>query len=123
MSHATPRVGRPVRGSSTGRPIMVLLDQFGRRWTLRILWELRGGPLTFRELQDACDDASPSVLNTRLRELRALALIVHEAGSGYALSPHGQSLLAQFAPLQAWAERWAADSGPSRPKIPPETQR
>ena len=31
-----------VRGSRTGRPIMALLDLLGRRWTLRILWELRG---------------------------------------------------------------------------------
>ena len=29
-----------VRGSRTGRRIMALLDLLGRRWTLRILWEL-----------------------------------------------------------------------------------
>ena len=33
-----------VRGSRTGRPIMALLDLLGRRWTLRIIWELRDGP-------------------------------------------------------------------------------
>ena len=32
-----------VRGSRTGRPIMALLDLLGRRWTLRIIWELRDG--------------------------------------------------------------------------------
>ena len=32
---------RTVRGSRSGRPIMALLDLLGRRWTLRILWELR----------------------------------------------------------------------------------
>ena len=37
---------RRVRGSTTGRPIMVLLDLLGRRWTLRILWELREQTLT-----------------------------------------------------------------------------
>jgi DNA-binding HxlR family transcriptional regulator len=40
-----PRPGTKVRGSSGGRPIMALLDLLGRRWALRILWELRGGPL------------------------------------------------------------------------------
>ena len=37
----TPKPGRRVRGSATGRPIMALLDLLGRRMTLRILWELR----------------------------------------------------------------------------------
>ena len=37
--------GQPVRGSASGRPIMALLDLLGRRWALRILWELRDGPL------------------------------------------------------------------------------
>ena len=32
---------RTVRGSASGRPIMVLLDLLGRRWSLRIVWELR----------------------------------------------------------------------------------
>ena len=48
---ATPRPGRRVRGSETGRPIMALLDLLGRRWALRVGWELRNGPLGFRELQ------------------------------------------------------------------------
>ena len=62
----TPRPGRPVRGSRTGRPIMALLDLLSRRWTLRVIWELRGGRLTFRALQQACGGVSPSVLNERL---------------------------------------------------------
>src|SRR5256885_7052823 len=44
---------RSVRGSTTGRPIMVLLDLLGRRWVLRIVWELRDEPRRFRELQDS----------------------------------------------------------------------
>jgi DNA-binding HxlR family transcriptional regulator len=34
---------------------MVLLDVLGRRRALRILWELRADPLTFRALQEACE--------------------------------------------------------------------
>ena len=65
---ATPRKGQRVRGSRTGRPIMVLLDALGRRWALRVLWELRGAALTFRALQAACGGVSPSVLGLFARE-------------------------------------------------------
>ena len=61
-----------VRGSKTGRPIMALLDLLGRRWTLRIVWELREGALTSRELRAACGDASPTVMQQRLSELRRM---------------------------------------------------
>src|SRR5262249_6915756 len=47
----TPTPGRPVRGSKTGRPTVALLDLLGRRWTLRIVWELRETRRTFRALQ------------------------------------------------------------------------
>lgn len=102
---ASPRPGAPVRGSRTGRPIMAALDLLGRRWTLRILWELRGGPLSFRALQDACG-VSPSVLNTRIGELRE-AGIVALVESGYTLTPEGLSLMESLQPLLAWADRWA----------------
>jgi len=100
-----PKPGRRVRGSATGRPIMALLDLLGRRMTLRILWELRDRRLTFRALQEAAD-TNPSVLNARLAELRSAHLIAHGA-DGYALTPHGQSLLATILPLHAWADQWA----------------
>lgn len=90
---------------------MVLLDQLGRRWSLRILWELRLDALNFRELQSACDGASPSVLNTRLRELRDLQLVEHAPGKGYALSRMGQDLLRHFEPLSEWAAQWARNLG------------
>jgi len=103
MSRSAPS-GR-VRGSRTGRPIMALLDLLGRRWSLRILWELRADALTSRALRAACDDASPTVLQTRLDELRGAGFIV--AGeSGYALTPLGRELLENFLPLHRFAERW-----------------
>ena len=77
---------RAVRGSRTGRPIMALLDLLGRRWTLRIIWELRDGPLTSRALRTACDDASPTVMQARLSELREAGLVELLAGDGYRLT-------------------------------------
>ncbi|MDW4746786.1 winged helix-turn-helix transcriptional regulator, partial [Escherichia coli] len=70
MAKQAPAAKPGVRGSRTGRPIMALLDLLGRRWTLRILWELRDGALTSRALRTACDEASPTILQTRLTELR-----------------------------------------------------
>ena len=46
---------RPVRGSRSGRPIMAALDLLGRRWALRLLWELRDGPRTFRALREKAE--------------------------------------------------------------------
>ena len=101
-----PKPGRPVRGSETGRPIMALLDLLGRRWALRVIWELRDRPLSFREAQARCGGISSSVLNDRLAELRA-AGIVEATAEGYELTHEGRELLALFPPLDAWAERWA----------------
>ena len=100
--------GRGVRGSRSGRPIMAVLDLLGRRWMLRILWQLRDGPLTFRALRDSCDALSPSVLNTRLAEMRAADLVESRADEGYALTREGEQLLAVLEPLSAWATRWSA---------------
>ena len=105
-----PRPGRPVRGSRSGRPIMALLDLLGRRWALRVLWELRGGALAFRALRERCDDVSPSVLNTRLAELRQAGILSVREGDGYRLTRDGAGLLAALAPLDAWAKGWVRRS-------------
>jgi DNA-binding HxlR family transcriptional regulator len=83
---------------------MRVLDVLGRRWSLRVLWELRDGPRTFRALRAACDDVSPSSLNQRLAELRELGAI--ELGDdGYALTAAGQRLGEILLELHRWAER------------------
>ena len=98
--------GRPVRGSKSGRPIMMLLDLLGRRWVLRLVWELREGPKRFRELQTAIG-ASPTIVNERLAELRAAKLVELDAASGYRLTTSGTELLHLFLPLHVWSEKWA----------------
>ena len=91
--------------SAKSRPIMVLLDSLGRRWSLRIIWELQSGPAKFRALRKACDGVSPSVLNKRIGELRELGFI-DKTDSGYALTPDGESLADRLAKLDRWALRW-----------------
>jgi len=86
---------------------MALLDLLGRRWALRVLWELRYEELSFRELQDACGQISPTVLNDRLRELRDGKLVALDPELGYRLTALGSELVEKFLPLMRWADRWA----------------
>ncbi len=103
---AIPKPGRASRTTRTGRPIMALLDILGRRWQLRVLWELSHGvPLRFRALQAAAG-VSPSVLNARLAEATE-AGIVELTDDGYILTGEGRALLHALSPLADWAERWA----------------
>lgn len=97
---------RSIRGSRTGRPIMALLDLIGRRWTLRILWELRDAPLTSRALRTACDEASPTVLQARLTELREAGFVELGEAGGYGLTALGRELCETFMPLHRFAEKW-----------------
>jgi DNA-binding HxlR family transcriptional regulator len=99
---------RSARGSRTGRPIMALLDLLSRRWTLRILWELRSEYLTSRALRAACDDASPTSLHRRLTELREAGFVELVPAEGYGLTPLGRELCETFLPLHRFAERWRA---------------
>ncbi len=108
----TPVPGRRVRGSTTGRPLMAALDLLGRRWALRLLWELRDGPLGARALRTSCDEMSSSVLYERLRELLAAGLIQQSEGQEYELTKIGRALGEAIEPLGAWADRWSKSRRP-----------
>ena len=95
------------RGARAARPIMALLDLMGRRWTMRIVWELREQALGFRELQARCDGMSPSVLTQRLGELEAARIAARDDAGAWALTPLGRELLRRFLPVIEWAEAWA----------------
>lgn len=86
---------------------MAALDLLGRRWSLRILWELRDGPLGARSLREHCDGMSPSVLYDRLGELSGAGLVVQRDDQSYELSEVGRSLGEALDPLDQWARRWA----------------
>lgn len=101
-----PKPGTPVRGSTTGRPVMAALDLLGRRWALRVVWELHQQPAGFRELQRRCDQMSSSVLNTRLDELSEAGLVT-DGDEGYRLTKLGDGLVKAMSPLAAWSKRWA----------------
>lgn len=105
-----PRPGRPARGTETGRPLLVAFDLLGRRWALRVLWELREEHLGFRALQQRCAHMSSSVLRDRLTELAGAGLLDTDDARRYRLTRHGHALLEALAPLSRWAEEWGAET-------------
>ena len=86
---------------------MAALDLLGRRWSLRVLWELRRGPVGARELRDRCDGMSPSVLYARLGELTDAGLVTQDAEHRYLLTDIGRTLGSALEPLDQWSRRWA----------------
>lgn len=112
--NARPRSvpGRPVRGSTTGRPLMAAMDLLGRRWTLRVLWEMRAGPVGARALLAVCDGLSSSVLYERLRDLTDASLVVQTESGDYDLTKLGRELGDSLQPLDAWARRWSKALNP-----------
>lgn len=85
---------------------MAAMDLLGRRWALRILWELRDGPLGARALRERCDEMSSSVLYDRLRELNNAGLVIQTTNETYALTATGTSLGKALRPLDEWAVAW-----------------
>jgi DNA-binding HxlR family transcriptional regulator len=119
MAARLPHPGGPVRGSATGRPLMAAMDLLGRRWALRILWELRDKPLGARELRSRCDRMSSSVLYERLEELTAAGLLARDEAGAYLLTDLGSALGPALESLDSWAGRWSEAlqeaSHPGRP--------
>lgn len=81
------------------------IDLLGRRWMLRIIWELSSSPAGFREMQRRCGNMSSSVLSSRLTELTAARLVTGDAGR-YRLTPLGEDLVRALQPLQEWNTKW-----------------
>lgn len=106
MITTTPLPNTPVRGSDSGVAIMALFDLLGQKWNMRILWQLRAQPLSFRAIQQTCDGMSPSVLNNRLKQLTE-ALLVISTEQGYQLTPLGVSLMQTLDPLRHWSAQWS----------------
>src|SRR5262245_14025196 len=94
---------------------MVLLDLLGRRWMLRVLWELREGEaVPFNELQRRCGAIVPSVLAQRLRDLGDAGLVEALPDGRYRCPPATRGLQEPLLALDRWAQGWARRSRRSR---------
>ena len=74
---------------------------------MRVMWELREPAPSFRALRTRCDDVSSSVLWERVTELKEARLVEAGDDGGLRLTAEGEELVALFAPLSAFARRWA----------------
>ena len=90
---------------------MAALDLFGRRWNLRVVWELRQGPVGFRALRQRCDDMSSSVLRQRLTELLDAQLVAQQPDAAYTLTDLGRGAFQALRPLVRWSHAWASALG------------
>jgi DNA-binding HxlR family transcriptional regulator len=81
-----------------------LLDLLGRRWALRILWELRVQPASFQALQRRCDSMSTSVLSQRLADLRDARLVDQDQDGGYMLTVHGDHVVSRLDGIDEWTQ-------------------
>lgn len=93
--------------------LLELFDVLGRRWALRVVWELRDDGLTYRDLAAKIPDMSTSVLTQRLRDLRTAGLVDHERGSGYRLTSAGVGLLRHLEGLRPWVAEVGFTAGVS----------
>ena len=87
---------------------MAALDLFGRRWNLRVVWELRHGPVGFRALRQRCDNMSSSVLRQRLTELLDAQLVAQQPDTAYTLTDLGRGVYQALRPLVRWSDAWAS---------------
>jgi DNA-binding HxlR family transcriptional regulator len=89
---------------SKNRPVESALDLLGRRWALRLIWELRRSTLAFSELR-RLTGISPSVLSARLGELVDAGVLERDTGRRYRLSGRGRELARVLYELNRWAEQ------------------
>jgi DNA-binding HxlR family transcriptional regulator len=97
----------PSEPPQTPPSTLALLELLGRRWALRILWELRQAPATFQALQRRCDSMSTSVLSQRLGELREAQLVEKDEAGEYTLTESGSRLLTRLDGIDDWTQEWA----------------
>jgi DNA-binding HxlR family transcriptional regulator len=84
-------------------PVNAALELLGRRWALRLVWELRRDALPFGALRDRTGISS-SVLAARLRELTKAGVIERGPQRRYRLTPLGRELARVLYDLNRWAE-------------------
>jgi DNA-binding HxlR family transcriptional regulator len=89
------------------RAVDNVLDLLGRRWGLRLVWELRRSTRSFSELREQTG-ISPSVLSARLGDLVDAGVAERDSTRRYRLSGPGRELARILYELNRWAEQHQA---------------
>ena len=95
-------------------PVAKSAEIIGDPWSILIVREMLLGSSRFNVLQRGLPRISPTVLNTRLKELEERGVIVKrrldgQRGHEYHLSAAGRELSAVVEALAVWGMRWARD--------------
>src|SRR5262245_31409566 len=93
-------------------PIAKSAEIIGDPWSILIVRELLLGGSRFNTLQRGLPRISPTVLNTRLKELEERGVLIKRRLSGqrgheYRLTAAGRELSAVIEALAVWGMRWA----------------
>lgn len=92
-------------------PIRGVLDKLGDKWSMLVILELAGGEQRFSRLRRQIPDVSQKMLTQTLRILQRDGLVSRQVfptvppAVSYRLTPMGESLLAPFGALVAWADQ------------------
>jgi DNA-binding HxlR family transcriptional regulator len=95
-------------------PIAKSAEILGDPWSILIVRELLLGSSRFNILQKGLPRISPTVLNTRLKELQERGVIIkrrlnNRRGFDYRLTAAGRELSKVIEALAVWGMRWARD--------------
>jgi DNA-binding HxlR family transcriptional regulator len=95
-------------------PVAKSAEIMGDPWSLLIVRELLLGSNRFNSLQKGLPRISPTVLNTRLKELEGHGVLVKRRLSGqrgheYCLTAAGRELSTVIEAFAVWGMRWARD--------------
>lgn len=96
-------------------PVAKASEILGDPWSLLIVREMLLGSSRFNALQRGLSRISPTVLNTRLKNLEQRGVIVRrrlngQRGHEYRLTPAGRELYPVVEALAVWGMRWARDA-------------
>ena len=95
-------------------PVAKSAEIMGSPWSLLIVRELLLGSTRFNALQKGLPRISPTVLNTRLKELEEHGVLIKRRLSGlrgheYRLTAAGRELSTVIEAFAVWGMRWARD--------------
>ena len=95
-------------------PVAKSAEIIGDPWSLLIIRELLLGSNRFSLLQKGLPKISPTVLNTRLKELERNGVLMKrrlngQRGHEYQLTPAGKELSSVIDAMAVWGMRWARD--------------
>ena len=117
-SHRQERVGRSeiglIREGENEWPAELTMSLLQGKWKLRILTQLKHGPIRLSQLRKTFPDASKKMLTLHLRELEQDGIVVRSDLSGrrlhveYSLEPLlGAAVLHLIGTLADWGARYA----------------